>query len=321
MIVWISFLVAVMIFLALDLGVFNKTPHIISSKEAGKWTAIWVALSFLFSGVIYWLYSNNYIANPDQLKPTTASIKFITGYLIELSLSIDNIFVIAIIFSAFKIPQKYQHRVLFWGILGAIIFRGLMIFFGVMLINKFSWMTYIFGAFLIYTAMKMLFGNEDEKFEPKKSFVYKSLKKIMPVSNHIDEEHFFVKRRHITAATPLFVALVVIEVMDVVFAIDSVPAILAITNDPFLVFSSNIFAILGLRSMYFFLANMLAKFSYLEYSLIAILSFVGVKMLTHDILKKYNYEIPEWMSLAFIAVALIVGVVVSLRKSSKEFVE
>jgi tellurite resistance protein TerC len=320
MIVWISFLVAVMIFLALDLGVFNKTPHIISSKEAGKWTAIWVALSFLFSGVIYWLYSNNYIANPDQLKPTTASIKFITGYLIELSLSIDNIFVIAIIFSAFKIPQKYQHRVLFWGILGAIVFRGLMIFFGVMLINKFSWMTYIFGAFLIYTAMKMLFGNEDEKFEPKKSFVYKSLKKIMPVSNHIDEEHFFVKRKHITAATPLFVALVVIEVMDVVFAIDSVPAILAITNDPFLVFSSNIFAILGLRSMYFFLANMLAKFSYLEYSLIAILSFVGVKMLTHDILKKYNYEIPEWMSLAFIAIALIVGIVVSLRKSSKEFV-
>ncbi|RTY87151.1 TerC family protein [Flavobacterium sp. RSP49] len=320
MIVWISFLVAVMIFLALDLGVFNKTPHIISSKEAGKWTAIWVTLSFLFSGVIYWLYNNNYIANPDQLTPTTASIKFITGYLIELSLSIDNIFVIAIIFSAFKIPQKYQHRVLFWGILGAIFFRGLMIFFGVMLINKFSWMTYIFGAFLIYTAMKMLFGNENEKFEPKKSFVYKSLKKIMPISNHMDEEHFFVKRRHITAATPLFVALVVIEVMDVVFAIDSVPAILAITNDPFLVFSSNIFAILGLRSMYFFLANMLAKFSYLEYSLIAILSFVGVKMLTHDILKKYNYEIPEWMSLAFIAVALIVGIVVSLRKNSKEFV-
>ena len=309
-----------MIFLALDLGVFNKTPHIISSKEAGKWTAIWVTLSFLFSGVIYWLYNNNYIANPDQLTPTTASIKFITGYLIELSLSIDNIFVIAIIFSAFKIPPQYQHRVLFWGILGAIFFRGLMIFFGVMLINKFSWMTYIFGAFLIYTAMKMLFGNENEKFEPKKSFVYKSLKKIMPISNHMDEEHFFVKRRHITAATPLFVALVVIEVMDVVFAIDSVPAILAITNDPFLVFSSNIFAILGLRSMYFFLANMLAKFSYLEYSLIAILSFVGVKMLTHDILKKYNYEIPEWMSLAFIAVALIVGIVVSLRKNSKEFV-
>jgi tellurite resistance protein TerC len=308
MIVWICFLIAIFIFLALDLGVFNKTPHIISTKEAGKWTFIWVSLSFLFSGVIYWLYGNNYIANPDALKPTTASIKFITGYLIELSLSVDNIFVIAIIFSAFKIPQKYQHRVLFWGILGAIIFRGLMIFFGVLLINKFTWTTYIFGAFLIYTALKMLMNGEDDKFEPKKSFVYKSLKKFMPISNHIDQEHFFVKRRHITAATPLFVALVVIEVMDVVFAIDSVPAILAITNDPFLVFSSNIFAILGLRSMYFFLANMLARFNYLEYSLIAILSFVGFKMLLHDFI-----EIPEWASLAFIAAALLIGIIVSLK--------
>lgn len=308
MIIWISFFVIVLFILILDLGVFNKTPHIISTKEATKWTAIWVSISFLFSGVIYWIYNNNYIDNPDQLKPINASVKFITGYLIELSLSVDNIFVIAIIFAAFKIPQKYQHRVLFWGILGAIFFRGLMIFFGVMLVNKFKWTTYFFGAFLLYTALKMLFTGEDDKFEPKKSFVYKSLKKIMPISNHIDQEHFFVKRRHLTAATPLFVALVVIEVMDVVFAIDSVPAILAITNDPFLVFSSNIFAILGLRSMYFFLANMLEKFSYLEYSLIAILSFVGLKMLLHDFIK-----LPEWVSLAFIAVALITGIVVSLR--------
>jgi tellurite resistance protein TerC len=316
MIVWISFLAAILLFLALDLGVFNKTPHIISSKEAGKWTGIWVTLSFLFSGIIYWLYSNNYISNPDGLKPAAASIKFITGYLIELSLSIDNIFVIAIIFSAFKIPQKYQHRVLFWGILGAIVFRGLMIYFGVLLINKFSWTTYLFGIFLVYTAMKMLFTGEDEKFEPKKSFVYKSLKKITPISNHIDHEHFFVKRRHITAATPLFVALVVIEVMDVVFAIDSVPAILAITNDPFLVFSSNIFAILGLRSMYFFLANMLEKFAHLEYSLIAILTFVGLKMLLHDFI-----EIPEWVSLAFIAISLLTGIIVSIKMSKEEIVE
>jgi tellurite resistance protein TerC len=313
MIVWILFLLAILLFLALDLGVFNKTPHIISSKEAGKWTAVWVALSFMFSGVIYWLYGTDYIANPDQLKPATASIKFITGYLIELSLSVDNIFVIAVIFSAFKIPKKYQHRVLFWGILGAIVFRGIMIYFGVLLINKFAWTTYIFGAFLIYTAMRMLFDNEDEKFEPKKSFIYKSLKKVVAVSNHIDKEHFFVQRRHITAATPLFVALVVIEVMDVVFALDSVPAILAITSDPFLVFSSNIFAILGLRSMYFFLANMLERFSYLEYSLIAILSFVGLKMLLHDFI-----ELPEWVSLAFIAVSLIAGIVVSLKMNKEE---
>ena len=308
MIVWISFLVAIFVFLALDLGVFNKTPHIISTKEASKWTAIWVILSFLFSGVIYWLYSNSYIANPDSLKPAAASLKYLTGYLIELSLSVDNIFVIAIIFSAFRIPQKYQHRVLFWGILGAIVFRGLMIYFGVLLIHKFAWTSYLFGAFLLYTAIKMLLTNEDEKFEPKKSFVYKALRKIIPVSSHIEGEHFFVKRRHIKAATPLFVALIVIEVMDVVFAMDSVPAILAITSDPFLVFSSNIFAILGLRSMYFFLANMLERFSYLEYSLIAILSFVGLKMLLHDL-----YEIPEWASLAFIAVSLIIGIIVSLK--------
>jgi tellurite resistance protein TerC len=313
MIVWISFLAAILLFLALDLGVFNKTPHIISTKEASKWTAIWVMMSFLFSGVIYWLYSNNYVSNPDGLKPAAASIKYITGYLIELSLSVDNIFVIAIIFSAFRIPHKYQHRVLFWGIMGAIVFRGLMIFFGVLLINKFTWTAYVFGVFLIFTAMKMLFTGEDEKFEPKKSFVYKTLRKIIPVTTHIDGEHFFVKRRHITAATPLFVALIVIEVMDVVFAMDSVPAILAITSDPFLVFSSNIFAILGLRSMYFFLANMLERFSYLEYSLIAILTFVGLKMLLHEV-----YEVPEWASLAFIALSLIIGIIVSLKMNKEE---
>lgn len=316
MIVWICFITAILLFLALDLGVFNKTPHIISTKEASKWTGIWVTISFLFSGVVYWLYSNNYVANPDGLKPVAASIKFITGYLIELSLSVDNIFVIAVIFSAFKIPKKYQHRVLFWGIIGAIVFRGIMIYFGVLLIHKFAWTTYVFGAFLFYTAVKMLFTGDEKEFEPKKSLVYRVLKKIIPVSTHIDGEHFFVKRKHITAATPLFVALIVIEVMDVIFALDSVPAILAITSDPFLVFSSNIFAILGLRSMYFFLANMLEKFKYLEFSLIAILSFVGLKMLLHDFI-----EIPEWGSLAFIAFSLIAGIVVSLRMSKKEMTE
>lgn len=310
MIVWITFLTAVLLFLALDLGIFNKTPHIISSKEAGKWTAIWVFLSFVFSGVIYWLYSNEYVSNPDHLKPTAASLKYITGYLIELSLSIDNIFVIAIIFASFKIPQKYQHRVLFWGILGAIIFRGLMIYFGVMLITKFAWTTYLFGAFLLFTAIKMLFTGEETDFDPKDSFVYKILGKIIPITSQTDKEHFFIKLNAKTVATPLFVALIVIEVMDVVFALDSVPAILAITSDPFLVFSSNIFAILGLRSMYFFLANMLAKFSYLEYSLIAILSFVGLKMLLHDFI-----EIPEWASLSFIALSLLVGIIISLIMS------
>jgi tellurite resistance protein TerC len=313
MIVWICFLSAILLFLALDLGIFNKTPHEISSKEAGKWTAIWVSLSFVFSAVIYWLYDNNYVANPDELKPALASMKYITGYLIELSLSVDNIFVIAIIFSAFKIPKKYQHRVLFWGILGAIIFRGIMIYFGVLIINKFAWTTYIFGTFLIYTASKMLFSKEEEEFNPKKSFVYRYLSKITPITSEIDGEHFFVKKGKIKYATPLFVALIVIEVMDVIFALDSVPAILAITSDPFLVFSSNIFAILGLRSMYFFLANMLEKFNYLEYSLIAILFFVGLKMIIHDFIK-----FPEWVSLSFIALSLLIGIIVSLRKNKNQ---
>lgn len=313
MIVWICFLVAVFIFLALDLGVFNKNPHIISTKEASMWTAIWVSLSFAFSGVIYWLYQNGYVANPNELKPAVATMKYITGYLIELSLSIDNIFVIAVIFASFKIPQKYQHRVLFWGILGAIVFRGLMIYFGVMIINKFSWTTYLFGGFLIFTAIKMLFNSEEDDFEPKESFIYRALGKIMPLTSETDGEKFFVPTKKGRAATPLFVALIVIEVMDVLFAVDSVPAILAITSDPFLVFSSNIFAILGLRSMYFFLANMLEKFSYLEYSLIAILTFVGIKMLL-----VHHYKFPEWVSLGFIAVSLVTGVLVSLKLGREE---
>jgi tellurite resistance protein TerC len=313
MIVWIIFLALIFLFLALDLGVFNKTPHVISPKEAGIWTGIWVSLSFIFSFVINWLYKNEFIANPTDIAPAVASMKFITGYLIELSLSVDNIFVIAVIFAAFKIPQQYQHRVLFWGILGAIVFRGLMIFFGVILINKFSWMTYLFGAFLIFTAAKMFFKGDDEEFNPKKSFVYKNLRKLIPITHHMEDERFFVKRKHINAATPLFVALIVIEVMDMLFALDSVPAILAITSDPFLVFSSNIFAILGLRSMYFFLANMLERFSYLEYSLIAILTFVGIKMLI-----VHFYKFPEWVSLGFIAISLLAGIIVSIRKSDSK---
>lgn len=312
MLVWILFLAAIVFFLALDLGVFNKNPHIISSKEAGIWTGIWVALSFMFSGIISWIYTNGYIDNPTNLTPSLASIKYITGYLIELSLSVDNIFVIAVIFTSFKVPQKYQHRVLYWGILGAIIFRGLMIYFGVLLINKFSWMTYIFGAFLIFTAAKMFIKSDEEVFNPKKSIIFRSIRKLIPISTHIDGEHFFIRKRTILFATPLFIALIVIELMDVLFAMDSVPAILAISADPFIVFSSNIFAILGLRSMYFFLANMLEKFSSLEYSLIAILTFVGIKMLAHDYL-----EIPEWVSLGFIALSLVVGVLFSLYKANK----
>ena len=315
MTVWIVFLIAISIFLALDLGVFNKNPHIISSKEASKWTILWVTLSFIFSGIVYLLYSGDFIANPTVLKPMQASLKYITGYLIELSLSADNIFVIAIIFSSFKIPQKYQHRVLFWGINGAIIFRGLMIFLGVALINRFEWIIYVFGAFLIFTAMKMLFSKEEEEFDPKDSKIYKLIGKIFPVHTEIEGQKFFIRKDNINYVTPLFIALIVIEVMDVIFALDSVPAILAITSDPFLVFSSNIFAILGLRSMYFFLSNMIEKFSYIEYSLIAILTFVGVKML---LIHHFPEYFPEWLSLAFIALSITTGVLVSLQKNKNQ---
>ena len=324
MIVWIIFVALILVFLALDLGVFNRTPHVISTKEASVWTGIWVTVSFLFSGVIYWLYSGDVVNNVDNLTATDAVLKYITGYLIEISLSIDNIFVIAVIFASFKIPLKYQHRVLFWGILGAIVFRALMIFFGVILINKFSFTTYVFGVFLLFTAYKMMFSKE-EKFQPKKSFIYRQIRKIIPITSHMQGEHFFIKLRHITAATPLFMALVIIEFTDILFAIDSVPAILAITSDPFLVFSSNIFAILGLRSMYFFLSNMLVKFYYLKYSLIAILSFVGVKLILtpHDDFPAMpHYMFPEWLSLLFIALALFIGILVSLKVTKEEkFIE
>jgi len=313
MLVWILFLAAIFVFLALDLGVFNKNPHVISSKEAGKWTAIWVAMSFAFSGIVYWLYQSGFIANPDHLKPAGATVKYITGYLIELSLSIDNIFVIALIFAAFRIPQKYQHRVLFWGIIGAILFRGLMIYFGVMLITRFHWITYVFGLFLIFTAIRMLVKGDDDNFDPKHSLPFRVISKIIPTTSHMDGKQFFLIENGKKLATPLFVALLVIETMDVVFAVDSVPAILAITSDPFLVFSSNIFAILGLRSMYFFLANMIRKFVYVEYSLIAILTFVGVKMLIAE-----WFEFHEWVSLAVIAVALGIGILASLNKADDD---
>jgi tellurite resistance protein TerC len=306
MIVWIVFIAFVLIFLALDLGVFHKNDHVIKSKEAGIWTAIWVTIAFSFSGVIYWLFNSGLIDNPTGLTPNNAVLKYITGYLIELSLSVDNIFVIAVIFSSFKIPPLYQHRVLFWGILGAIVFRALMIFFGVALITKFEWIIYIFGIFLLYTAFKMLKGDEND-FDPKNSFVFKQIKKIYPITTSMHGHDFFVKKIGVNAATPLFIALIVIELTDILFALDSIPAILAITTDPFIVFTSNILAILGLRSMYFLISRMLEKFRYINYSLVVILAFVGLKMLFSHYL-----ELPEWVSIVVISVALASGVLSSM---------
>lgn len=312
MIVWIVFIAFIILFLALDLGVFNRTPHVIKTKEAAIWTGIWVTVALSFSGIIYWVFSSGLVENPTNLTPQLAVLKYITGYLIELSLSIDNVFVIAVIFSSFAIPQKYQHEVLFYGILGAVVFRALMIFFGVALINRFDWIIYVFGAFLLFTAFKMLLHKESN-FDPKKSSIFRFLKKLFPVSYKMDGDKFFIKRMGITAATPLFVALIVVELTDILFALDSIPAILAITADPFIVFSSNILAILGLRSMYFLISNMLSKFRFINYSLVIILAFVGVKMIL-----SHNYEIPEWLSLGVIFGSLAGGVVASILIPQKE---
>ncbi|MCX2681698.1 TerC family protein [Galbibacter sp. EGI 63066] len=313
MVVWIVFISLIVIFLAIDLGVFNKNPHEITNKEATVWTCIWVSLALLFSITIYFIFKHDWIPNTDHLTPWKALMKYITGYLIELSLSIDNIFVIAVIFTSFKIPKIYQHRVLFWGILGAIVFRALMILLGVFLIKKFDWVIYIFGAFLIYTAIKMALEKEDDEYDPKKTFIYKLVRKFVPVTTQTDSEHFFVRKKHLLVATPLFITLIIIEFTDILFALDSIPAILAITSNSFIVFSSNIMAILGLRSMYFFLANMLERFGYLKYSLVVILSFVGVKMIL-----SHHVEIPEWLSLSVIGASLGVGVWVSLHQEKKE---
>lgn len=310
--VWGIFIACVLVFLALDLGVFHKNEHVIKSKEAGIWTAIWVTIALSFSGVIYWLFSAGMVENPTQLTPNEAVLKYITGYLIELSLSVDNVFVIAVIFTSFKIPAIYQHRVLFWGILGAIIFRALMILFGVALITKFDWIIYVFGVFLLWTAFKML-KSDDEDFDPKKSWVFRQIKKVYPITGNIQGNQFFVKRMGVKAATPLFVALIVIELTDILFALDSIPAILAITADPFIVFSSNILAILGLRSMYFLVSRMLDKFRYINYSLVIILAFVGLKMLFSSYI-----HLPEWVSLTVISVSLIGGIVASLSIPEKE---
>lgn len=315
--VWTIFIAVVIVLLALDLGVFNRKAHVITHKEAAKWTAFWVTLSLLFSVVLYWLFDNQYVDNPQNYTPEIAFYKYIQGYLLELSLSIDNVFVIAVIFQSFSIPQKYQHRVLFWGIIGAVVFRALMIFFGIWLINKIDWITYLFGAFLIYTAYNMAFTKENVNKNPRENKLFKLIRKIIPITQELHGQKLFIKRMGVLAATPLFLALIVIEFTDILFAVDSIPAILAITENAFIVFSSNIMAILGLRSMYFFLANIMNEFVYLKYSLAFILLFVGIKMTLHSYMKANMIELPEWISLGVILVSLSAGIIYSFYKKRK----
>ena len=312
MFIWIAFGALIVLLLALDLGVLNKNAHVPTTKEALGWTAVWVSIALAFSGFVFFAYENGWVENLNALSGKEAVIKYLTGYLVEQSLSMDNIFVIAIIFGYFQIPPMYQHRVLFWGILGAVVFRGLMIGVGAVLIHQFSWIIYVFGILLLYSAWKMM-KSGDEPIDLKNNPTIKLVRRFFPVTSQMDGENFFIRRMKIRAATPLFVALMVVETTDVMFAFDSIPAIFAITTDPFLVFTSNIFAILGLRSLYFVLASVMDKFKYLKPALVFILFFVGVKMLL-----SHHIHLPEWASLAVVLGALSVGVIASVYSTSKE---
>lgn len=312
LIFWIAFLILVAAMLALDLGVFNKKDHEIGVGEALRWTGVWIGVSLLFNAALYFLYGKGYILGT-ELSGSEAALEFLTGYIIEKSLSMDNIFVMAAIFGYFKIPKIYQHRVLFWGILGAIIFRGVFVIGGAALLHHFEWIMYVFGALLIFSALKMLFSKEDEEQDLSQNTVVKLAKKFFPITTKIEGHAFFLKENGKRFITPLFLSLLVIETTDIFFAVDSIPAIFAVTRDPFIVFTSNIMAILGLRSLYFALAAMLGKFHLLKYALVFILGFVGVKMLIMEL-----YKIPTWISLSVIVLALGLGIAASFMFPAKE---
>jgi tellurite resistance protein TerC len=292
--VWFCFLGFILVMLALDLGVFHRKSHEVKIKEALIWSGVWISLALIFNYGIY-------IFMGEQ-----KAIEFLTGYVIEKSLSIDNLFVFIMLFTYFNVDTKYQHKVLFWGILGALLMRAVFIFAGVALINKFHWIIYIFGALLIFTGIKMLF-HQDEKIEPDRNPLVRLFKKFFPVTEEEHGDKFFVKLNGRTVATPLFVVLLMVEFTDLIFAVDSIPAIMAITNDTFIIFSSNVFAILGLRALYFALAGITKYFHYLKYGLSAILVFVGVKMTIVDL-----YKIPIVYSLMVIGSILITSVLLSV---------
>ncbi len=296
---WIGFNVFVLLMLVLDLGVFHRKSKEITVKDALIWTGVWVTMAFLFNIFVYY-----------QLGEEKA-FEFFTGYLIEKSLSVDNIFVMILIFSYFNVPAAYQHKVLFWGILGALVMRVGFILAGVELIHKFHWLIYIFGGFLVFTGIRIL-TQGDLKLEPEKNPVVKFVRKIFRVTPAFEGDKFFIKRDNLLWATPLFLVVVMIEVTDLVFAVDSIPAILAISEDAFIVYTSNVFAILGLRSLYFALAGIEKYFVYLKYGLSAILIFVGTKMCIADI-----YKVPIEISLAFIILTLAVAVLASMTMQKK----
>jgi tellurite resistance protein TerC len=306
---WVGFNVFVLGMLALDLGVFHRTSHVVSVKEASIWTGVWVSLALVFNTGIYFYW--NTLMPGSSYSNSEAALAFFTGYLIEKSLSIDNVFVIALIFGYFAVPAAYQHRVLFWGILGALVMRATMILAGAALLKEYHWIIYIFGAFLIFTGIKMA-THKDEDLHPEDNPVIKLVRRLIPVTKNYEEDRFFVRHAGKLMATPLFLVLIMVETTDLVFAVDSIPAIFAVTQDPFLVYTSNVFAILGLRSLYFVLAGVIDKFYYLKLGLAVILTFVGTKMTLVDI-----YKIPTPVSLGVIATVLAIAVVASLLRARK----
>jgi tellurite resistance protein TerC len=310
---WFIFLVFVFGLLALDLGVFHKDNHTVSMKESLIWTSIWVAVALLFGLAVYWIYDVNwYDINKLGITPGKAMLDYYTGYLIEESLSLDNIFVIALVFKYFKIEGKYQHNILFWGIIGAVVFRLIMILIGAAFVRNFEWATYIFGGILVYSGLKMIFEKEGSE-DFNNSFAVRMLSKLFKIDWTIRDGRYFVIQNGKRVATAFFAALIVVEFSDIIFAVDSIPAIFSITTDPFIVFTSNIFAILGLRNLYFFLAGMMDKFHYMKYALIGVLLFVGVKMLV-----VHFYKISTPVSLFVILGFLVSGVLFSMYKARHE---
>lgn len=305
---WAGFIVLVLFFLALDLGVFHRQAHVVKFKEALGWTLVWVTMSMLFAGMLV------------PLRGHQEAVEFVTGYIIELSLSMDNVFVMALIFAYFRVPSQYQHRVLFWGILGALVMRGVMIALGAALIQRYHWMLYVFGAFLVFTGLKMLF-TDDESVHPEKNPVLRLARKCFPVSSDFDGHKFttFVQGR--MALTPLALVLVVVETTDLIFALDSIPAIFAVTTKPFIIFTSNVFAILGLRSLYFALAGALEFFRYLKVGLSIVLAFIGVKMLLDphgDEEKWFQVDIPTSVSLLTVGAIILTSIAFSITVAHRE---
>jgi tellurite resistance protein TerC len=293
---WVAFNVFVLAMLAVDLGVVHRRAHEVTLKEALIWSGIWIALALLFALGIYVWYGSR------------PALEFLTGYLIEKSLSVDNIFVFVLIFSYFKVPARYQHEVLFWGILGALVMRAMFIFAGIALLQRLHWIMYVFGALLVLTGIKMAM-EKDKEIHPDKNPVLKLFRRLVPVTEGYHADRFFVQQDGQYAATPLFIVLLVVETTDVIFAVDSIPAILGITVDPFLVYTSNVFAILGLRALYFALAGVMQLFHYLHYGLSAILVFVGAKMLLADV-----YKLPVGVALGVIAGILLIAIIASLMR-------